>query len=498
MRRQIIVGIMFVFVLVSCTPITPLPNPTTALTPTEIISLTSAPNSPTKPSSLIDERLNAVIASYRDLGNQPFTDEQIEKIKQSIEFALVKDAKLGLTRSYWMISQSKLVELQEPELAEMLGFIPLAYSEDGNDWKKPSIKDVTNTPIGAQFAQMGNGSAEVLAENFDFFIIATDWGFSSFGDNAALLATGNETKRSIMDYITIIDDKTVVLNTDPRLYSWDGYTDFQTQEALKYLLPDKKGMDHSHQNRRLVMLPIVYPSGQIPKEFEKLNKDQAMSFLEQYVRLMVNRYKDRYFAYVGITEFGLDSDVLMNKLGPEYIDLVYQTIRDTDPTAILILEQAGNEVPGTDMTRLTLETSTRLEQNNLIDFIASEFHVDQVAGLLPEVTQEQIEQVFNTYPVPVFPSSIDINTSAYKDDPQRFLIQAQKLKTVLQASINSGAPYISFWGDFPDSKSWLVTMVGDVDAAATPWTDSWQEKPMFFTAESVLLKNYLQKYQVDQ
>jgi len=95
-------------------------------------------------------------------------------------------------------------------------------------------------------------------------------------------------------------------------------------------------------------------------------------------------------------------------------------------------------------------------------------------------------------------ASIDINTSAYKDDPQRFLIQAQKIKTVLQASLDSGAPYISFWGDFPDNQSWLEVIVGDVDADATPWTDSWQEKPMYFTAESVLLKNYLQKNLMNQ
>jgi len=257
-------------------------------------------------------------------------------------------------------------------------------------------------------------------------------------------------------------------------------------------------MDPSHQNRRLVMLPIVYPSSQIPKDFDTLNKDQAMSFIKQYVALIVNRYKDRYFAYVGVTEFGLDSDVLMKTLGPGYIDLVYQTIRETDPTAILILEHAGNEVPDTDMTRLTLETATRLKQEHAIDYIASECHIDQVAGALPEVTQEQMEQVFKAYPVPVFPSSIDINTSAYKDDPQRFLIQAQKLKKVLQASIDSGTPYISFWGDFPDSQSWLEVIVGDTDADATPWTDTWQEKPMYFEAESVLFMNYLQTHQSGQ
>lgn len=456
---------------------------------------TSTPNSSARPAELINQRIDAVIASYRDLGNYPFTDAQIEKIKQSVGLIPVKDKKLGLTRSYWMISQSRLRELQEPELAEMLGYIPLAYSEDGTNWKKPGMKDTTNIPIGAQFFSF---SEPTLIDNFDFNIIATDWGYSSFGDVDALHQTGKETKRSISDYITIVDDKTVLLNSDPNLYSWPDYTDYQTTESLKYLQPDKKGMDASHQNRRLVMLPIVYPSSQIPKDFDKLNKDQAMSFIKQYVTLMVNRYKDRYFAYVGVTEFGLDNDVLIRKLGPEYIDLVYQTIRETDPTAILILEQAGNEVPGTDMTRLTLETATRLKQENLIDFIASECHIDQVAGALPDVTQEQMEQVFQSYPVPVFPSSIDINTSAYKDDPKRFLIQAQKLKEVLQASIDSGAPFISFWGDFPDSKSWLVTVLGYTDADATPWTDSWQEKPMFFTAESVLLKNYLQANQTGQ
>jgi hypothetical protein len=491
--RAIVTVLLLVAFLASCAPGAAAPAPT--VIPSETTTPTSTPSGPTQPIDLIDERLDAVIASYRDLGNYHFTEKQLNDLQNSVEFAQIKDKKLGLTRYYWLISEAKLKELQEPELAEMLGYIPLAYSEDGINWIKPALKDVTNIPIGAQFSQQGNGSAEMMAENFDFFIIATDWGVSSFGDMAALESTGTETKRSILDYITIVDDKTISLKSDPSLYSWSGYTDYQTDESLTYLQPDKKGMDPAHQNRRLVMLPVVYPSSQIPKDFDKLNKDQALSFIKQYVALMVNRYKDRYFAYVGVTEFGLDNDTLMKKLGPEYIDLVYQTIRETDPTAILILEHSGNEVPGTDMTQLTLETVTRLKQKNLIDFIASECHIDQVAGALPNVTQEQMEQVFKSYPVPVFPSSIDINTSAYKDNPQRFLIQAQKLKDVLQASIDVGAPYISFWGDFPDSKSWLVTMLGDKDAAATPWTDTWQEKPMFFTATSVLLKNYLRTNQ---
>ena len=228
---------------------------------------------------------------------------------------------------------------------------------------------------------------------------------------------------------------------------------------------------------------------------DTLNKEQALSFIRQYVALMVNRYRDRYFAYVGVTEFGLDGDALMKQLGPEYIDVVYQTIRDTDPTAVTILEHAGNEVPGTDMTALTLNTATHLREKGLIDVIASECHIDQSTGALPDVSQAEMEQVFLGYPVPVFPSSIDINTSAYKDDPSRYLIQADKARKVIQASLNAGAPYISFWGDFPDNRSWLETIVGIPDANATPWMDNWQEKPMYFTVQSVLFTDYLKNHQ---
>lgn len=448
-------------------------------------------NEASKPTELINERMDVVIASYGELGNYPFTDTQKEKLKNAIEYIQINDEKLDLTRSYWMISQSLLQEMGEPELAEMLGYIPLAYSEDGEQWKKPGMKDTTNIPIGAHFFPKDDGSSEVMGANFDFAIIATDWGVSSFGDVDVMNEGGPETKRSVLDYITITDENTVVLKTDPSLYTWSGYSDFQTTEVLKYIGTSIKPMDSSGQDRRLIMLPIVYPSGQIPQDFDKLTKGQAESFLQQYVTLMVNRYKDRYFAYVGITEFGMDSDVLMKKIGPGYIDIIYQAIRDADPTATLIIEQDGNNIPGTDMTSLTLETANRLKEKNLIDYIASECHVDFIEGLLPDFTQEEMEQVFKSYPVPAFPSSIDINTSSYSTDPQRFLIQAEKLRTILQASLDTNAPFISFWGDFPDGESWLETIVGENNADATPWADDWREKPMYFTAESVLLKNYI-------
>ena len=452
----------------------------TNILPTAEPTVTPTSSSPTKPTDLINERFNAVIASYRDLGNYPFTDEQIEKIKQSIEFAQVKDEKLGLPRSYWMISQLKLIEMQESELAEMMGYTPLAYSEDKIDWIKPGLKDTTDIPIGAEYNEPDEDPIDIRpsTHEFDFGIINSLQGLSAFGD----VTTGE--KKSVFDFITINKSGSLILDTSKIKSGWAKYEDFWANRAPYNNRPDKKLIDHSGQGRRLIALPIIYPgdyeSDQMPKDFNKFTKDQAISFLDQYVTAFVIEHKDMFFAYVGVTEFGLSNDALMKQIGPDYIDKVFQSIRTADSTAKLILEQDGNHVLGTEMTDLTFQTATRLKEKDSIDYIASECHIDLTIESPVANSSEEIKSVFSSYPVPVYLSSIDINTSAYKDDPRRFLIQAEKIKELLAPAVELDTPYISFWGGFPDERSWIVTG-GQPDAAPSLWGQGWQEKPMYFT-----------------
>ena len=80
MKNKFRLSIFIIFIMTaSCAPGTVSP------TATDIATATTAPtptqSGPTKPTDLIDERLGAVIASYRDLGelpvhrgaNKPFT-----------------------------------------------------------------------------------------------------------------------------------------------------------------------------------------------------------------------------------------------------------------------------------------------------------------------------------------------------------------------------------------------------------------------------------------
>ncbi len=87
-------------------------------------------------------------------------------------------------------------------------------------------------------------------------------------------------------------------------------------------------------------------------------------------------------------------------------------------------------------------------------------------------------------------TELDANTTLYKDNPDKFLLQAEKVKNLLQAAINSDCQYINFWGGFPDDKSWYKSTLNLLQADATPWSEKWIEKPMYFETLRTLFKNY--------
>jgi len=457
-------------------PTTTFVSPTNTATPIFTPSPTATPNFENL-MKVVNQQIGKIVRAYQ------LSDSQKEILEKSVDKFEVEK------KSFWFISSS-VVNSQDESLAELVGDVPIALQTDFESWRSPTFKEVTNIPIGAQFSQQDNGSAEVIGNYFDFGMIDSLWGITAFGVGS----TGE--KRSVFDFITVKEDGSILLDTSK--CTWEHYEDYQTREASNYFTSDKKSMDRGKQSRVLLPVALIYPgvySDPLPKDFDKLTKEQAISFIQQYITAYVNRYKDRFFAYIGVTEFGMSNDDLLRKIGAEYIDIVFQAIKDADSTAILILEHSNNHVPkamvgGIDVTKATRETAQRLKEKGLIDYIASECHIDLFPDSPHNETYDEILQTFKSYPVPAYPSSIDINISSYKDNPNKFIIQAKKAQILLQASIDAGAPYISFWGNFPDEHSWIETMLGKPDADATPWSTGWTEKPFYFEILRTLFRNY--------
>ena len=477
--------VLILIFLTSCTSTISLSTPEVTrsimVRPTNIVTPTQS--GPTQPTALINERLNAVVSSYRDLGNYPFTEKQLANLRQSVELVQISDKKMQLTRSYWLISETKLTELQEPELAEMLGYIPLAYSEDGFNWKASGLKDTTDLPLGAQFDQLENGSAEVIGANFDTAVVTSEWGSTMFGG------------KSIFDFITINQDGSVILNPDK--LGWGGNEDYQMSEALKFVKGSTKDIDKSGRGRRIYLSHLIYP-GHSPVDFNKLTRDQAISVIQQYITAIVDKYKNKVFAYSVVNEFGQNDD-LWKIIGPDYIDIAFKAVRDADPTALTILNIQENEVnrgevriEGRTIAEETRLIAERLKSKGLIDFVGAECHIELFPLSPHDETLEEIKNTFSSYPVPVIITELDVNMQEYANKPDAYLIQAQKLKTLLQAASDSGSvKMINLWGDFPDDKSFPTVIIGDQNANPGPWAASWKEKPFFFEMSASLFKNYV-------
>lgn len=454
--------------------------------------ITATPDSKTPP-ALAQTRIGEVIASYRDLGNYDFSESQIAQITNALTYVQINDASLGVTRYYWYLARQKLMDAGETDLANMLGNTPLIYSEDGVRWIRPGFKDVTDIPIGGEFAEWDSDpyNTRTSVHQWDFSVVTSDWIVTSFN------------QQSIFDFITINPDGTVILHTD--LIDWESHAeDITSAMALRYIQPTKKIIDPSGKGRQLYFSHIL--GGGAPQGFEQLTREQAISVLQQYIAAVVNRYKDRVFAYSVVNEFrDAEYDVLWKVIGPDYIDLAFEAVREADPTAITVLNHYENHVnrgPVTIEGKTIPETiqivASRLQEKGLIDYIGSECHIE-VFPLTPHnETFEEVEAVFRDYPVPVLVTEFDVNMQEYAKQPDAYLTQSDKAKTIFSAALASGNVHsFTFWGGFPDNRSFPTVMVGDPDAHPGPWAENWQEKPMFFAIQSVLFSDYLKNHQAN-
>jgi len=446
----------------------------TNLPPTAAPTVTSTPNF-TNLTDCINIQIDKLANAYQLLdSNKVVLAACVDQVK-------IINPSGSEEKPIWFISTS-LLKQKDPTLADLLGGIPLAIQTGYESWVALGFKDVTDLHIGCEFLENENGSDAPMRRNFNFGVISSEWGHTAFGLNAA---NGDRGWGDISDYIKISPSGTATLKTEKLDFSW--CEDYQSLQALSHL---------AGSGRRLLLSHLIYPTRRsMPRGFEHLTREQGIAVMSQYIEFTVNRFKNKFFAYNVVNEFYMTDnndgqDVMLKVIGEDYIDIAFETVRKTDPTALTILNQQENhtknwEVNGINLFKTTLKVAERLKQKGLIDMVGSQCHIDFGPGSPSYTNIAEMTEVYKSYPVPVFISELDANTEQYAGKPDRFLIQAQRVKGVLQAALGSGSKYINLWGGFPDEMSWLGPQ-----AASTPWATGWVEKPMYYEILRSLFKNY--------
>jgi endo-1,4-beta-xylanase len=222
--------------------------------------------------------------------------------------------------------------------------------------------------------------------------------------------------------------------------------------------------------------------------FSNFSNDEIIAVLENHVTEVVSRYKDQVDMWIPIEEATLvyhgQRDFLYDKLGLEYLDIVYRIVRDIDPDATLLYNDYGNHSSNGITTEFTRGIVQRLKSQGLIDGVGLEMHLD---GDDPPDKQDLIATV-RSYDIPVHVTELDIDIKNFAGSmEERYDRQAAIYRDVIEAYLESGAgESFSVWG-IGDKYSWLSRMSSNADP--TPFDNELNPKPAYFALHDALCKD---------
>jgi len=217
-------------------------------------------------------------------------------------------------------------------------------------------------------------------------------------------------------------------------------------------------------------------------------KVRLIEMMKSHIKELVGRYKGKITQWSVVNEYEpTDYDQFNMIIGPEYVDIAFAAAREADPGAVLYINH-GFESRGDYNYGVTKPIVDRLKAKGLIDAVGLQM---QMNATQPPDHKELIATM-KSFGLPIIISSVTINMQGVPGtDAERYKLQAQILKDVFGAAIESGVCRdFYFWEGFGDKDNWLERMDiswGGPKADATIFDDNYQPKPAYFAFYQALL-----------
>ena len=241
----------------------------------------------------------------------------------------------------------------------------------------------------------------------------------------------------------------------------------------------------------LVYAPF-YPDWLVTGAF---SRSELTDIVQNHIYDVVTHFSGKISQWVVLNEYLPLSwhsrpDILHEVIGDELVEIVFQAARSADPSAVLLYNDGGNERPNGAKVPTTKDIVAKLKPKGLIDAVGLQMHLD---GANPPSKTEVIEAM-RGYGLPAYVTGSDINLrNVPGSNDERFAIQAQIWREVLDAALASGVcNSFSFYG-IGDKYSWLEfggpgPLVPDYSAIAnpTPFDDDLNPKPAYYALLDVL------------
>jgi endo-1,4-beta-xylanase len=233
------------------------------------------------------------------------------------------------------------------------------------------------------------------------------------------------------------------------------------------------------------------------------SQDELRIIIQEHIETVMGRYKDKITSWSVVNEpypYSNGGDFWYDRLGLEYIDLAFETARKADPNSTLFLNDNSNEVITGQRSSFDYETVARLRKKTvnisgkeypLIDSIGMQMHLD---GSKPPSKENVIANMkrYGELGLYVIATEFDVDlTNVHGTQAEKFEIQAQIYRDMLEACLESGGCKSFNLFGFTDKISWYE-FTGKPDANALPFDDNFQPKPAYYALRDTLLK-YVQQ-----
>lgn len=253
-------------------------------------------------------------------------------------------------------------------------------------------------------------------------------------------------------------------------------------------------------------------SSDLPEWLLKGNfsKEELLTILENHVKTLVARYKDRVTFWsianeATIRDQSYGNDFWYDHIGAEYIEKSFQWAREADADAVLVFNADNNESPRDAATidhidRMYKQVKSLKEKGVPIDVVGMQMHFFLPWNSAVTPQKEDVVatmQRFGELGVKVMITEMDVNLHQMKGTPEeKQARQTQLYADMMSACIEAGnCIAFSTWG-VSDAYSW-ITCLGQgwtcavypgpmADAAPLLFDQDFQPKPAYFAVREVL------------
>ena len=260
-----------------------------------------------------------------------------------------------------------------------------------------------------------------------------------------------------------------------------------------WTIPDEHIRQHAARNGMSVLAMHVMYGLDLPDWLKNggYSREKLIDLMKDFIRKVMERYKGQVRAYTVANEGGEPSLFWNQRIGKEYVEMAFQTARETDPNAILIFNDAGHETVDLPNSARDYEIVKGLKQKGLVDAVGLQMHILGVPFSYldpndPPTKDELLEQMrrYGDLGLKVYVSELDVDTGSIPGTwEEKLQKQAQVYATVVDACLESGGICndINMWG------------LNDIDpwAGEAPYLFSVgnQPKPAYYAVLDVLKKH---------